>query len=216
MARLEGGAFTSKRGGAATVAGLCLDLTEVTVADWKKCVKAGHCTEPDTEAGDTCNWGNSDPAGFKRDRYPINCISAAQAEAYCKAQGKRLPTAHEFEWAQRGGSAGTTYPWGADQLPRRVCARANKNPDFYRAPTSCPVGSCPEGDNPQKIHDLSGNLAEWTASAGSNPGQRLVCGGSTSCEAGGVNKVNPGHAAGSCLDTDGGERLVGVGCRCAR
>lgn len=213
--RHEGGRFQSKRGAQVTVAAFCLDANEATVAEWKKCVAAGKCTEPDTEAGEACNWNNSDPGGFDRAKHPVNCVSAAQAEAYCKSQGKRLPTADEIEWAQRGGARGTTYPWGNDMLPRRVCARANKNPDFARAPTTCPAGSCPAGDSPLQVHDLSGNVQEWTASAGKG-GRRLVCGGATSCEAGSVNKVDKTLAAGFCIEMDEAGRFEGVGFRCAR
>ena len=212
---LEGGSFKSKRGAQVTVAGFCLDASEVTVAEWKKCVAAGKCDEPDREAGEACNWGTSDPAGFKRTAHPINCIDATQADTYCKVQGKRLPSADEFEWAQRGGERGTAFPWGADRLPRRVCSRANKNPDFQRAPTTCPVGSCPEGDSPEKVHDLSGNVQEWTATA-PKPGRRLVCGGSTSCAAGSVNQVGNALAAGFCLEQDAAAKFEGVGFRCAR
>ncbi|MBK7536110.1 MAG: SUMF1/EgtB/PvdO family nonheme iron enzyme [Myxococcales bacterium] len=218
MATLAAGSFASKRGGAATITGFCLDLTEVTVAAYQACVDAGKCTEPDPEAGEACNWGASgDPPEVKRGQHPINCVDQRQAAAYCAWRDARLPTAEEFEWAQRGGSAGTPYPWGDDELPRRVCSRANKNPDYHRAPVTCPVGSCPYGDSPERVHDLSGNLAEWTATGpAAGAEQRFVCGGQTSCQAGSVNRVDKTLAAGFCLAQAASQKFEGVGFRCAR
>lgn len=218
MARLDGGAFTSKRGGEVKIAAFCVDATEVTVDAYKKCVDGGKCTEPDREAGESCNWGQvGDPAEVKRGAHPQNCVDHAQAQAYCAAQGKRLPTVDEFEWAQRGGAAGTPFPWGDDRLPRRVCARANKNPDYPRAPVTCPVASCPSGASPQKVHDLSGGLQEWTASPHpKKPAQRLVCGGQTSCQAGSVNRIDKTLEAGFCLEQDPAQKFEGVGFRCAK
>ncbi len=217
MAALDGGSFTGKRG-AFTIAAFCLDRTEVTLAKYRACVKKGTCTEPDPEAGEGCNWSTSgDPPEVKRDQHPVNCVDQAQAAAYCAARGLRLPTAEELEWAQRGGAAGTTFPWGDDELPRRVCSRANKNPDVQRAPVTCPVGSCPAGDSPDGIHDLSGNVAEWTDSAPkAGAPQRLVCGGQTSCQAGSINRVDKTMAAGFCLGQAADQKFEGVGFRCAR
>lgn len=217
MISLAGGSFTSKRG-AFTIAPLCLDRTEVTLAAYRACVKKGACTEPDPEAGEGCNWDTSaDPPEIKRDRHPINCVDQAQAAAYCAARGLRLPTAEEFEWAQRGGAAGAPFPWGDDELPRRVCSRANKNPDVHRAPVTCAVGACPAGDSPEGLHDLSGNLSEWTSSAPAAGGeQRLVCGGQTSCQAGSINRVDKTLAAGFCLSQTASQKFEGVGFRCAR
>lgn len=221
--QMPAGSFRSKRGNEVSLAAFCLDRNEVTVAAYQACVDAGKCTEPDTEAGESCNWKTSgDPASVKRNLHPINCVDQAQAAAYCASQGRRLPTADEFEWAQRGGAAATPFPWGDDELPRRVCSRANKNPDYPRAPVTCAVGSCPAGASPQKIQDLSGNVAEWTSSPPlAKPGQkpsdeRLVCGGQTSCQAGSINRVEKALGAGACLAQSASSKFEGVGFRCAR
>jgi formylglycine-generating enzyme len=218
MAPLGPGRFSSRRGGEAKLGSFCLDRTEVTAAAYQACVDAGKCTEPDPEAGEACNWKTSgDPREVKRGRHPINCIDQAQAAAYCAAQGLRLPSADELEWAQRGGDAATPFPWGDDELPRRVCSRANKNPDYPRAPVTCPVGSCPSGDSPDKIQDLSGNVAEWTSTVSPKAqDERLICGGQTSCQAGSINRVSKALAAGSCLAQSATAKFEGVGFRCAR
>ena len=214
MALLDGGSFTSKRGGAAKLDGFCLDQSEVTVAAYQACVDGGACTEPDREAGESCNWGASgDPPEVKRGEHPVNCVDHAQAVTYCEAQGRRLPTADELEWAQRGGAAATIYPWGNDEAPSRICADAAKHADYPRAPVTCAVGACAASDSPHKIHDLSGNLAEWTAT--STGEQRLVCGGQTSCQHGSVPKIREALAAGACLGQDATQKFEGVGFRCA-
>ncbi|MDC0746150.1 formylglycine-generating enzyme family protein [Polyangium mundeleinium] len=157
--RLEGGTFQmGDRYDTVTVAPFFLDDIEVTVGAYGACVDAGQCTTPNT--GKYCNWGEAD-----RQNHPINCVDWFQAEAYCKSQQKRLPTEEEWEWAARGGSRANTYPWGEDTPLKQLCwnGPGNDKGEMKRAST-CPVGSYPRGNTPQKIKDLGGNVWEWTSS----------------------------------------------------
>ena len=52
-----------------------------------------------------------------KEKYPVVQIAYADAEAYAKWAGKRLPTEAEFEFAARGGLSGKTYVWGDEFRP---------------------------------------------------------------------------------------------------
>jgi len=67
------------------------------------------------------------------------------------ANGYRLPSDAEWEWASRGAQAGLRYPWG-DVLD---AARAN-----YDRGTSTSVGSY--APNGYGLYDMAGNVWEWT------------------------------------------------------
>jgi formylglycine-generating enzyme required for sulfatase activity len=129
-----------------TLSAFSIDRTEVTVAAYAACVKAGKCTAAET--GPLCN---ASVAG--RDQHPINCVNWLQAKAYCEAQGQRLPTESEWEFAARG-AAGHAYPWG-DEPPNAARARWNAKDGTE------PVGSHPSGATANGVQDLAGNVFEW-------------------------------------------------------
>jgi formylglycine-generating enzyme required for sulfatase activity len=147
----------------------CMDRTEVTTAAYAACVKSGKCTKADT--GGSCNAG---VAG--RENHPINCVNWNQAKAYCEAQGQRLPTEEEWEYAATGGD-GRTYPWGNDAPSDQLCWNAEGN-DLGKGNrrSTCAVGSYPNGNSPFGLSDMSGNVWEWTSSA-YNSSSRVFRGG---------------------------------------
>ena len=159
---IGGGTYTmGHRKDPVTVAAFELDRTPVTVAAYSACVDAGKCpavgqlgntSDPSGQTTmDGCNWGE---AG--REQHPIDCVFWTTAKAYCEAQGKRLPTEEEWEWAARGGDEGRIYPWGNEAPSGKVC--------WSGAGKTCPVSSYPAGHSKHGIHDLAGNVDEWTSS----------------------------------------------------
>jgi formylglycine-generating enzyme required for sulfatase activity len=142
--------------------GFWLDRTEVTNAQYQKCVAAGDC-EVSRCASDS---------NYNGATQPVVCVSWHDAVAYCEWAGGRLPTEAEWEYAARGPEA-LTYPWGNTW----DCARGNFNADcgFDSYDYTAPVGSFPEGASWVGARDLSGNVWEWVADwYGSYPSGRQV------------------------------------------
>jgi hypothetical protein len=114
-----------------------IDRTEVTVAAYLKCTKARDCKVPYHQPG--CNGTGKKP----RLQHPMNCISKLNAERYCRAQGKRLPTTAEWQ-AAAGGTDGRTYPWGNEAAGEQLCWQRRTN----GLEETCPVGAFPQGASP--------------------------------------------------------------------
>jgi sulfatase modifying factor 1 len=142
-----------------------LDMTEVTVDAYGACVSAGACSPP--VMGGACNWGVAD-----RGSHPVNCVSWHQARAYCGWVGERLPREEEWDAAARGPER-RDYPWGNAPPSGQLCW----------GPTSgghtCAVGSFPEGDTPEGVKDLAGNVWEWTSSVYKAGGESRVVRGAS-------------------------------------
>jgi formylglycine-generating enzyme required for sulfatase activity len=124
-----------------------LGQTEVTNAQYGRCVAAGACTPPGNP-----RWQDAAAA-----EQPVTHVDWTQASAYAVWVGGRLPSEAEWEKACRGLDA-RLYPWG-DEPPTAELANYDNN---LGAPA--PVGSYPDGASPFGLLDMSGNVWEWTSS----------------------------------------------------
>jgi len=131
-----------------------MDKTEVTVAEYKKCVDIGYCQEHfDDEACFVYHEGNwiqgrvQEP--FRGEDQPAVCVDWSQAKSYCEWVGKRLPTEAEWEKAARGGAPGARY----GDLDAIAWYDQNSGGATH------PVGK--KQPNGYGLYDMLGNAWEW-------------------------------------------------------
>ena len=148
-----------------TVSTFQMAKTEVTVGQYRACVKAGACTDHHLEGYEWpgqeftkskyCNWGKRG-----RDDHPINCVDWHQANAFAKWAGGRLPTEAQWEYAARGGGRDRKYPWGDAKAD---CSRAvmNDGGNGCGKNSTWPVCSKTRGNTEQGLCDMAGNVWEW-------------------------------------------------------
>lgn len=122
-----------------------IDVTEVSNAAYGNFLKATN---------------HPQPAGFAEDQpgNPVVNVSIADAVAFARWAGKRLPTELEWEKAARG-SDGRRFPWG-DQLDQRL-ANVADNPDHRDPRRALPVNSFANVASVYGAMNLVGNVWEW-------------------------------------------------------
>ena len=165
---------------AAEVAAFRIDRTPVRNGEYLEFVRGDGYHRPDLWSADDWTWrqrvGLEHPVFWSTedgrwlyhtlfDRVDLDraCdwpvyVSLAEARAYCRWRGCRLPTeaeVHRAAYATPEGAA-RPFPWG-DDAPRPE----HGNFDFrHWAPT--PVGAHPQGDSAWGVSELVGNGWEWT------------------------------------------------------
>jgi len=137
------------------MSGFGMTTTEVTEAQYGRCVDGGQCTQAHYDDGNCLIWSGGGfrkvavPPNLRGGGFPVVCVTWQQAKAYCASVGMRLPTEAQWEYAALGGVGGR-YAWG-DAAPDGRCSRG--------APQAV-GGFAPNGYG---LYDMTGNVWEWTA-----------------------------------------------------
>lgn len=131
--------------------GFWIDQTEITNAQYQRCVESGTCDLASDSSSFTRDsyYGNS-----AYDDYPVVHVSWRQAADYCRWIGGRLPTEAEWEYAARG-PYGSIFPWG-NRSPDNTLLNYNGN-----VGDTVEVGSYPNGMSWCGALDMAGNAWEW-------------------------------------------------------
>lgn len=178
-----------------SVAPFRIDRHPVTVAQFAEFVAAsGYRTDAEERGYGmvyTSGWIECEGASWRapggpgtatadRGDHPVVHVSFADAQAYARWAGKRLPTEAEWEFAASGGEF-RIWPWGNDWDPGRAnTAEASAGAltslqgwrDWWLAlverdgplPRTSPVGAyAGRGDSGVGCWDMAGNVYEWTA-----------------------------------------------------
>lgn len=166
--------------------------------------------------------------------HPVVHVAYRDAESYARWAGMELPAEAEWEYASRGGLEGAEFTWGDDD-PQETAPLANtwqgrfpyENTKLDRWAYTSPVGSFPP--NGHGLHDMAGNVWEWTRDwyrndyyrqsggardpAGPSKGsERVIRGGSWMCS---VNYCQ-GYRVAARQKTAPDSGLTNLGFRCAR
>ena len=155
--------------------GFAIDRTEVSIAQFDRFVRAtGTVTRAEKEGGGfeygagwerRPGWSWRKPDGVDaRPDLPAVHLDFAEAQAYCRWAGGRLPTG--AEWQQAGFTElrdappapwvkGRTYPWTTGDS-----SQGANTSDADPWPRAAPAGATRQGVN--GLYDMGANVWEWT------------------------------------------------------
>ena len=157
--------YDAKPGRVVSLDDFYIDQYEVTNRLYSQCVDAGVCNEPETTGL------LRDPEYYFSEQFashPVIYVSWNDAQTYCTFAGKTLPNELQWEKAARGPFEADSelihlFPWG--DTYDRAEPRASYDDNFIGFPQL--VGSYrynPSGVSPFDVHDMAGNVREWTSS----------------------------------------------------
>ncbi len=167
MIDIPGGTFRMGRNGGpenerpeheVTVKAFSMDKTEVTNAEYNDFIIATQYRPVPV------HWVNEKPIPGQ-EQMPVRFVNAEDIKAFAAWRGKRdeteyrLPTEDEWEYAARNGSKQNLFPWGDKFDPQCAVIDQSGNDPTVVASKSCP--------NSWGVHDLIGNVFEWTGSEAS-------------------------------------------------
>jgi len=151
-----------------------IDRTEVTNREYARFIK-------ETGAKPPMHWTNGKFQKGLED-FPVLYVTQADAEAYARWAGKRLPTEEEWEKASRGPD-GLVFPWGNDFSDDKAATADSDlrliGHGLCNASSANQTGHAEGDTSPYGVMDMGGNVREWTASFDpESPAMKVVKGGS--------------------------------------
>ena len=109
----------------------------------------------------------SNPSYYEGDDLPVECVSWDDCQEFIKKLNKltgknfRLPTEAEWEYAARGGRRSEGYKYsGSNTIGNVAWYDGNSGNETHTVGAKSP--------NELGLHDMSGNVLEWTSSHWSN------------------------------------------------
>jgi formylglycine-generating enzyme required for sulfatase activity len=153
MARVSGGAVRLPSGRRGLVLPFVLDLRPVTNREYLAFLQAKNRRTPE--------WMHR--RRFDDPEQPVVGVTHAEARAFARWRGKRLPSESEWIRAARGASR-RPFPWG-DATPQQGLAWVDGGAQGAPASVADPLERA-GGAGPYGHRDLIGNVWEWTACRG--------------------------------------------------